>query len=315
VFLALDIVNILLWLLAILVPVLIVLAFVAGAIQCWVISRRPRTNRKCALALMLLLIAWVPLPLALGTLAPLLGLPPLSLEFLTLVCSALIIAAAVLAVIGLREFSGTQGYYTQGRRQAVATLLGGPALVIVLISNVVRDRSEVVVPPGQRVMRFDELNFKFYSPGEPWTQLPTNSLIPRATLAFKHTRPELQFLIIAEPALSADYSAQQLADEAIAEVLAVVDRLEVVYRGPTKVRSLEGIRLHSRAERSGQAYYCEHRLFATNGWNYQLLVWGREKDTEFIAYLMEWLAPRFEQLDPSGRPPTSTNSVEATTPV
>ena len=102
-----------------LIEVLVILALIAGIAKCYSISRRPTTNTKCVMALGLLLLACL-IPHLSQTASAIVPLPfPELAEFISL---AITLGSAVLAVIGLREYSRSRGAYKQGKAQAIWTL-------------------------------------------------------------------------------------------------------------------------------------------------------------------------------------------------
>jgi energy-converting hydrogenase Eha subunit G len=99
-----------------------VVLLLAGALKCWSISRRPTTNRKCVLALMFLLTGWALLSFG-GLMARLFPDEWYLALILGLPAGALVIAGFVLAIIGLIEYSQRREAFTQGRAQAIWTLV------------------------------------------------------------------------------------------------------------------------------------------------------------------------------------------------
>src|SRR5437762_7605604 len=152
------------------------LAFLAGGLKCWSISRRPGTNRKCALALMFVLLA-LALAGCLGILIRILGHSPGTIVvsgLIGLVMLGSLVTGFVLAILGLVEFSNRAGAFSQGRAQAIWALalasiaglfVGASAVTSVLrqhgFTSAARKNS-----PGQ-TRTFDDLNFRFRTPERP----------------------------------------------------------------------------------------------------------------------------------------------------
>src|SRR5262245_19518158 len=140
---------------------------VAGIVKCWSIAHRPTANTKCVSALMVMLIGWLLsfIKARLTAFAPMAG--TLDLVF-SLAAFGLCMAAAVLAVAGLREYSQRPKRYKQGKIQAIWTIALSVVIMAALTSNVAKARS----PPrfsnrylvGGRPLVFEELNFKFLHP-------------------------------------------------------------------------------------------------------------------------------------------------------
>ena len=108
--------------------------FLAGALKCWQISRRPTTNTKTALALMFQCLAWI-LSSALGLWLKVQTQPHPGLAVLAaILLLTLIIIPFVLGILGLAELrADRRSYarrYNQGRAQGAWAL----ALATVMLS-------------------------------------------------------------------------------------------------------------------------------------------------------------------------------------
>ena len=100
-------------------------ALLVGDLKCWSISRRPATNTKCALSLMIVFLAML-IAGGIGAMIRVLGTTPglAVLEgILGLGMLAALVTAIVLAILGLIEFSNQGDVYTQGKAQAIWTLV------------------------------------------------------------------------------------------------------------------------------------------------------------------------------------------------
>jgi probable addiction module antidote protein len=100
------------------------IALLAGALKCWSISRRPTTNTKCALALMLVLLGFV-VAASVGVLMQNAGTSPAMVAIrglLALMMLGLMVTAIVLAILGLIEFPRPPRVFVQGRAQAIWAL-------------------------------------------------------------------------------------------------------------------------------------------------------------------------------------------------
>ncbi len=297
------------WLVVVVAEVIMVLALFAGIAKCWSISRRPMTNAKCVLALQLVLVGWL-IWVGCLCLSTVLRTPLPFLGVVSLTSSGIILSAAVLAVVGLREYSRGRGCFGQGRVQAVSALIASllitvfPILVLVEARwNVLGTRSS---PAGARVLVFDDLNFRFFAPGGRWIKVETNSLNPEAALALARKRPEIYFIVVAHKVPIGGYSLADFAKVVQADFGNSVGGVRTVYSGSTWIEQLEGLRLDSQAEQSGQKFYYQMRLFVSSGFGYQLVAWGRQPDENIVAEEIKFLARRFEPGDFSRK--TGTNS-------
>jgi hypothetical protein len=170
------------------VQILISLVLVAGIAKCWSISRRPGTNAKCVMALMLLLVACL-IPFVIRTLSVIVPIPfP---QIVALGEFAIILAAGVLAVIGLREYS--RGRYTQGKLQAIWALALSGVVAILPIALLAQLKWNFLGMAGtaspSRVLTHEELNFKFFVPGQRWHEIEGDPLDLKPALPFAARRP------------------------------------------------------------------------------------------------------------------------------
>jgi len=283
---------------------------VAGIAKCWSISRRPTTNKKCVLGLMLLLVAWV-ISFCRTALIALIPVPASVALFVALGSFGVAMAAAVLAAAGLHECSRT-AYYTQGKAQAIWTLVLSATIIALTIfvakgftpHGSGKDRYAL----GGRPLVFQEHNFKFLHPGKQWTEDATNDLPGNTALAFVSTRPATHFALVVEKPGREAYTVSDLAQDVMENLRGTSDTVQPVYRGPLRVDWLAGLRLYTEADRRGQKLYYEHRLFVTNGFAYQLIAWGDHGDRKLISADAEYLVRRFELLDYSLGSRAKTNS-------
>ena len=162
-----------------------VLFTTAGLLKCYSILRRPTANTKCLLSLMLvlgtLLISSV-LGIA-GALLP--GESPGALLKLIIagVAACLLLGAMVLAMLGLMECQERRSGYKQGPAQAMWALGASGLLITIGIAwsmgnfpslSEVLNRPIPTGPPGT-TLAFEDLNFRFRTPGTPWTLIETNA--------------------------------------------------------------------------------------------------------------------------------------------
>lgn len=290
---------------------LALLALMAGLAKCWAISRRPTTNRKCVGSLMALLMAFVAFIAVDWSFAFFPQLEGLN-NILGMLPSAIIVGAALLAISGLKEYSKAKGFYTQGQAQAfTALILSGLLLMLIGVMIFGGMRDSFFGPQraaGGRPLVFEELNFKFLAPGSQWSQVETNPLDAKATLAFRCARPEIHFLIVAQEALNDKFSVEDLWSLAMRNLSNAMDTVKVIYRTSTFIAGREGLRVHSEATRSGQKLYCQHRLLVFNGWTYQLIIWGGDRERIAIADEADYLLGRFTLLDEHRRPRGNTEA-------
>lgn len=272
----------------------------AGALKCWSISRRPTTNRKCVLALMFLLVGWAMLSFG-GLmmrmfpgewyLALILGLP----------ASALIVAGFVLAIIGLVEYSQQRNVFTQGRAQAIWTLVLSVLLLGMFVGGAVvgarRGIAKRTQPVSGERLRFEEDNFQFRAPGRPWVYTEISRLNRFAKLGFLRSRPEAYFMIIPEK-LPTTFTVDQLAEVAISHMRSAAENVRVQKQVPEVAVGLSGLRLELETQMAGQTFYYLNWMCITNGWAYQIVSWGRVLHRKHILDEFNPMRERFSLIDP-----------------
>jgi hypothetical protein len=261
-----------------------------GALKCYAISKRPTTNSKCALGLMIFLLAYVPLTL-LGCLR-FIPTIPLAVRMVALFGSmaAMIafVVASVLAIIGLIEINMKPGVYNQGRAQGIWTLILSGLNVFVFVGVVAfgiyrtQGLTRANSKPGQD-LAFDSLNFHIRSPASPWVPLKASRINPIAKVAFMRQRPLCYFMIIAEDCGGdAELTTDQLAEIGKANLRSVAATCQYRDDSGMSVNGLRGLLARADVRVMNQnMHYCQW-YFATNGFAYQLVAWGLKSDPEAV---------------------------------
>ena len=221
----------------------------------------------------------------------------------------LMLAAFILAIIGLVECVNAPERYQQGRTQAIATLILCTSTGLLMIFAVVVARPQrgllAKQPTSGAPLVFDDLNFRFLAPAKPWAQADLAKLNPYAKLAFLRVRPDVYFLVIAEKDSAASLSTEALAEIGQTRMRSLADSLKILGRSPQKVGRLNGLKIESDVQLGvGRLFYVQWYC-ATNGWAYQLLAWGRAQDRNFIQGEAQQMMARFDIIDPKRHPPGS----------
>jgi hypothetical protein len=180
------------------------MGLLAAIIKCWSISRRPTTNFKSVVSLMLFLTACVvfcgmarlsALTRGPGQISS--GPRVLSVGVMlgSLFWMGLLLASFILALIGLVECTNTGNRCRQGLVQSISTLvlcvLTG---MLMLVGLVLRQSQRGLLSrqtAGRAPLVFQDLNFKFSPPGRPWAQADATKLNRYANLAFLRSRPDV----------------------------------------------------------------------------------------------------------------------------
>ena len=288
---------------------LVWIALLAGAWKCWSISRRPATNTKCALALMLMLLACL-LASGAGMLLPNAGTSPwmtAAYGLLSLTMLGLMVTAIVLGTLGLIELSARPGVFVQGRAQAiwalslagVIGLLVGAGFVLTIVRGTRSTATAVQSRPGHP-LAFNELNFQFRTPNKPWVPYNATKLNRDSKLSFMRRFPEAYFLVIAEKVGSgSEFSVTQLAELGKARLQATAQSSRILSETPWRTNGLDGLLVETEAQLSQYSFYYAHWYIATNGYAYQLVGYGRSQDRQRIAGEFRQMFSRFVLLDPN----------------
>jgi hypothetical protein len=285
------------------------IALLAGALKCWSISRRPSTNTKCALSLMVVLIAFT-IACCAVTIAKVLGPSPLLAVvsgFLGLVMIGLIITAIILAILGLVEFSNRRDAYTQGRAQAIWALgLTGLICIFALtgfIKAMQRSYDSSLAAghsqPG-KILTFDEFNFQFRSPDRPWMPFDASKINKVSKLSFMRRFPDAYFFLIPEKiGPKARFTTEQLADIGKANMQAVATSSRVVSESPLQVGGLSGLLVELEAQVGSYQLHYHNWYCFTNGYAYQLVAYSRSEDQQQVAQELRDMFSRFTLIDPN----------------
>jgi len=285
------------------------IALLGGAWKCWSISRRPTTNTKCALSLMILLLAFV-VGSSAGIFASSVGTSPVMavvIELVSLLTLGMVATVIVLAILGLIELSTRPGVFVQGRAQAIwALALAGVIGLIAgvgFVSGILRSgRSWATAGTGRpgQVLTFDDLNFRFRSPSRPWVSYDASKLNKVSKLGFMRRYPEAYFSVIAERIGSdRDFSSAQLAEIGKAHLQAAAQSSRILSEAPWRTNGLDGLVTESEAQVGQLSLYYLHCYIATNGYGYQLVGYGRSQDRQRIAGELRQMFSRFELVDPN----------------
>lgn len=287
-----------------LLPILILLW---GASKCHIISQRPGTNRKCALALMYALLALV-VSYALGASGRYFINTPYyrTINILTfMVFMGMAIIALILGIRGLREYSKQPGQYQQGRKQAGWALAVSSILLLLATSGFVRgyfkNKNGTFKPvagvPG-KMQEFPDYNFRYKAPEHPWVAVDVSGINKDSKAAFMRRTPETYFIIIPE-VLASQMSSQQLAEFGKAHLKSAATSAHIIQEMPFKVNNYDGVLVESEAQVGKLQLFYVQWYMATNGYAYQLMGYGKTTDRKQIEDELKQMLPRFEVIDPN----------------
>lgn len=280
--------------------IIVMLAALAGAVKCYEISRRPTANAKCVWSLLLLLLVWF--------FSGMVGLLRESLPQLTslvvvfsFLCLVIAVAALVLAIIGLIEYSQRRHHYTQGRAQAIWSLALCGLFLSVAAVGFLGGRSRAIMtrtqPADSQTQSFPELNFKFDSPGRPWVKLDAAKVNPDAKVGYMRSNPNVFFMIIAEELGVTEFDNDGLVEVVTAKLKSVTDSAHIVRKEASRVGPLHGTLLESEVKLRRQKIAYAHWICVTNGWAYQLVGWGPQKERAAVFTESQRLTGQFALLN------------------
>jgi len=289
------------------------LAALAGMVKCWLISRRPTTNKKCAFALFWVLLCVLTasnLTLATRWLGPTPWVAAIGALAGFVILGAMV-TALVLAILGLQEIAAQPGRFRQGKAQAIGTLVVFGLLIGMAIIGMVAgiNRQSVhtfKVNPGA-VTRFEAENFEFSNPGSPWHPMDMTKINKEAKLTIMRQFPEVYFSIVANPiGQRMELTAAQFADLGKNHMRALAgDTMHVLGETPLVINGLPGLLEEMEAQVGGQMLYYRQWYAMTNGYSYELVAWGRSDNRERVTEETQPLLYRFKQIDPGRLAPTT----------
>jgi tetratricopeptide (TPR) repeat protein/transglutaminase-like putative cysteine protease len=270
--------------------VALVLLLAAGgglAVAAW----RWGVHRKSAIALALVLfaaaggaacaVAWIDADRA-GTVGVLLG----AMASMVLVVVGVVLAWAVGtgSVVGL----ALVGFLVLGLTRLVEQPTAPQAAPLAKSAD------------AQRVLRYPELNFSFAQPDLPWIPSTAGRANPDATLAFERTRPQVQFLVIAEaPGVEQTLQIDALAEFALNQLrqTAVVEAID--QQQQAEWGGIAGLRIVSRVRMSGRPFVHVQWVASHNGYLYQLVAFGPASQAAAVERSADEMFARFRVEDPT----------------
>ena len=280
--------------------VLLMLGTGAGAWKCFLISRRPTTNARCALSLMLLLLVFF-LAGVFGCLREALGVPDWGTVLMGLLTIGLVLAGIVLAIIGLVDYARSGQLYHQGRAQAIwalaLSLLFIVPFCVALVRNVMVPFRASSQPSRGQTLTFAEMNFQFIAPGQPWVQLDAGKFNRAAKLGIMRARPEVFFMVVAEELGTGVLKNDGLAELAMSQIRSATDAAQFSPPESTRIARLNGLQWDSEVRMRQHEIVYHHWVCVTNGWAYQLVCWGAKADKRTVLAEARQMTQSFGLLD------------------
>ncbi len=234
------------------------------------------------------------------------------------------ICSLIFAAYGWKKFSRFPGRYADASKilVTITLALGGllglffvPAMIVGVCRGVDAARGhyyyanggdeihphshdEVQTNSDNKVLDFSAENFVFHAPPRPWEQMDGTVFGTNTTVAFRRPEP-MGFTIVAIriPPMLLDPTKHlvELSKGSLQKEAGwhkVVNEREVVYNGVT------GWQIETEGSLRGKDSYFVQWLCTTNGFGYQLTLWGPKKLKFDLLYESVELFPGFEPVAP-----------------
>ena len=253
-----------------------VLLTLAGLMKCYAILRRPGTNAKCLISLMCVLGALC-ISSGLGIAGVLIKNETVGSIFKlvnagTTVC--LLLGTIVLGMLGLMECQERRKY-KQGPAQAMWALASAGVLITAVLTLGTSEWFTPAIPTGPpgALLVFEDFNFRFRTPGTPWTLLETNTPQPGAKLRFARSSPGMTLVVSAEK-YGAGFNGRDLVEYGKAKLRGELKPGEIIGEQPLSLAGLSGTRVAMRGRTQGEEVLAIQWSGYMNGYGYQLLAQG-----------------------------------------
>jgi hypothetical protein len=198
-----------------------------------------------------------------------------------LVVIGAVLWAVVFAVLGLRECA--RFGHRRGRSAAITTLVLAALFALLMVPPLINTYPYSRNAAGGKglanrpdKLEFHELNFEFLLPELPWQQVDARMFGPTAVVGF--VWPEqmvMNISVIGSATNSPDRRAHaiELSKKEL-QSAATPTSYRLLTERETIANGIAWWETESRANLQGRSYYLVHWLYATNGFYYQLALWG-----------------------------------------
>lgn len=297
---------------------IIVLPTVLGIIKCLSLLRRPTTSKLCILALTFMLGGWLSAGLGqgVGIFAP--DWTVVASAVGGMIAAVLFLCAFILAIIGLACYDRIR--HTQGKAQAVWTLVIGGIFLVIAITGAVmglRERfhaEELATQnsPGKTVSS-EEFNCSLTCPPRWVTTTPT-SLNKLACIAFRRSSPVGYVVVIGEHQ-DGDASKEDFMDAVKANLAAAVTSIEDDHTEQVSLKNMDFMHrtcVVRMPETLGIPMYFDQWVTTKPGFAWQITCWGALGGREQLEPEFRKLMESFQVLDETriGAPDVLVENVE-----
>jgi hypothetical protein len=245
-------------------------------------ERKRGANKKCRRSLLMFLGAIVAVTIG----AFMVRTPGLRFLGGLLGMSAALIAgwALVLAVLGLIECAKHPRRYNGGKTYAILTLLVGTLMGVPFMTGIISGMRDAIAAkprnPSERfepeLLKFPHLNFAFKQPTSDWKQADPRMFGRGPVLAFAHG--PINFTLCSSPLEPGFPDARARLVHVCKET---IKRDAITYQQLSEQEvtrnGLGGWQIEGETNLCGHEFYIVHWIVATNGFGYQLAIFGPMK--------------------------------------
>jgi hypothetical protein len=285
------------------------LMLLVGSLKCLSMLRRPTVNRKCLLALGVVLAGW-----GIGTAGAIFGdrLPAVSFlvlpsRLLSLASYAVGMSLGIAGLIDLRSRSAA--IPLQGKAQAICAIVIGGVLGLALVGAFVAgavggfvrgaDPSRASHERGGGKLSFPDIHCAFQLPGKPWVQVDAKKLNPLASVALTDPKRRMFFILIGERLeTGAEVGDALLAEVAKANLKGAASAATLGPDEPLSLGPVPGVAFDADATVSGLDLSYRYWVHAGKGTAWQLILWGARKDRAAVKSDALTLFPNFSVTAP-----------------
>lgn len=148
------------------------------------------------------------------------------------------------------------------------------------------------------IYTFEDLNFKFASPGKPWIKLDVKKINPAASLYLVNPETGNLILIIAEKfEFPKEFSNEALFELSKTNFKAKSGEINIYDEQKYGVNELEGIRYSMDAAINNQQIYSSNWVCSRNGYLFQILFLGPAENKQSVNRGFEKLLSGFSMID------------------
>ncbi len=151
---------------------------------------------------------------------------------------------------------------------------------------------------GSGTLTFEDLNFKLDPPGKEWIKLDAKKINPEASLYMYKAKPGIGFLIIAEKLdAPAVFESNTLLEINKANLESGSEKIKIYNENKYTVNGLKGIRYSANATIGKQKLYYSNWVYSGNGYLFQILSFGDQKDKRAVNREFKKLMQGFTLID------------------